>query len=89
VSADFDESPFGASFLPSLFPDFARAGGLPAYGPPNLLDMYRQSVVMTANDTKPARLQIEWPTNLQSVLDLKAAKVLGITDPYASSLACR
>jgi putative tryptophan/tyrosine transport system substrate-binding protein len=29
----------------TLFPDFARAGGLLAYGP-NLLDMYRQSGVM-------------------------------------------
>jgi putative ABC transport system substrate-binding protein len=28
----------------TLFPDFARAGGVLAYGP-NLLDMYRQSAL--------------------------------------------
>jgi ABC-type uncharacterized transport system substrate-binding protein len=42
----------------TLFPDFARAGGLLAYGP-NLLDMYRQSGVMIGKvlqGRKPADL---------------------------------
>jgi len=45
----------------TLFPDFARAGGLLAYGP-NLLDMFRQFGVMIGKvlkGTKPAELPIE------------------------------
>jgi putative ABC transport system substrate-binding protein len=67
----------------TLFPDFARAGGLLAYGP-NLLDMYRQSGVMMGKvlkGTKPAELPIERPTNFQLVLNLKTAKALGISIP--------
>jgi putative tryptophan/tyrosine transport system substrate-binding protein len=51
----------------TLFPDFARAGGLLAYGP-NLLDMYRQSGVMIGKvlqGRKPADLPIERPTQFQ------------------------
>jgi putative ABC transport system substrate-binding protein len=67
----------------TLFPDFARAGGLLAYGP-NLLDMYRQSGVMMGKvlkGTKPADLPIERPTNFQLVLNLKTAKALEIPIP--------
>lgn len=67
----------------TLFPDFARAGGLLAYGP-NLLDMYRQSGVLMGKvlkGTKPADLPIERPTNFQLVLNLKTAKALGISIP--------
>lgn len=67
----------------TLIPDFARAGGLLAYGP-NLLDMYRQSGVMMGKvlkGAKPADLPIERPTNFQLVLNLKTAKALGIPIP--------
>jgi putative tryptophan/tyrosine transport system substrate-binding protein len=67
----------------TLFPDFARAGGLLAYGP-NLLDMYRQSGIMMGKvmkGTKPADLPIERPTNFQIVLNLKTAKALEIPIP--------
>jgi ABC-type uncharacterized transport system substrate-binding protein len=37
----------------SLFPDFARAGGLVAYGP-NLLDIFRQAGVIVAKVLKVA-----------------------------------
>jgi len=67
----------------TLFPDFARAGGLMAYGP-NLLDMYRQSGVMIGKvlqGKKPADLPIERPTQFELVVNLRTAKALGITIP--------
>jgi ABC-type uncharacterized transport system substrate-binding protein len=67
----------------TLFPDFARAGGLLAYGP-NLLDMYRQSGVMIGKvlqGRKPADLPIERPTQFQLVVNLRTARTLGVTIP--------
>jgi putative ABC transport system substrate-binding protein len=67
----------------TLFPDFARAGGLMAYGP-NLLDMYRQSGVIIGKvlqGKKPADLHIERPTQFELVVNLRTAKALGITIP--------
>jgi putative ABC transport system substrate-binding protein len=67
----------------TLFPDFARAGGLMAYGP-TLLGMYRQVGVMVGKvlqGTKPADLPIERPTKFELVVNLKAAKALGLTVP--------
>jgi hypothetical protein len=75
--------PFDPERTSTLFPDFACAGGLLAYGP-NLLDMYRQSGVMMGKvlkGTKPVDLPIERPTNFQLVLNLKTAKALGIPIP--------
>jgi ABC-type uncharacterized transport system substrate-binding protein len=67
----------------TLFPDFARAGGLMAYGP-NLLDMYRQSGVMIGKvlqGKKPADLPIERPTQFELVVNLRTAKALDVTIP--------
>jgi putative tryptophan/tyrosine transport system substrate-binding protein len=67
----------------TLFPDFARAGGLMAYGP-NLLDLYRQSGVMIGKvlqGKKPADLPIERPTQFELVVNLRTAKTLGVTIP--------
>ena len=67
----------------TLFPDFARAGGLLAYGV-NLLDMYRQTGVMVGKvlqGRKPAELPIERPTKFELVLSLRAAKRLGMEIP--------
>jgi ABC-type uncharacterized transport system substrate-binding protein len=50
----------------TLFPDFARAGGLLAYGP-NLLNLIRQLGVMRGKvlqGTKPADLPIERPQQI-------------------------
>jgi putative ABC transport system substrate-binding protein len=69
----------------TLFPDFARAGGLMAYGP-NLLDMYRQSGVMIGKvlqGKKPADLPIERPTQFEFVVNLRTAKILGLPIPTA------
>jgi len=67
----------------TLFPDFARAGGLLAYGP-NLLDLYRQVGFMggkVLQGTKPAELPIERPAKFELVLNLRTAKALGISIP--------
>jgi putative ABC transport system substrate-binding protein len=67
----------------TLFPDFARAGGLLAYGA-NLLDMYRQTGIMVGRvlqGRKPAELPIERPAKFELVLNLRAAKRLGMEIP--------
>ena len=67
----------------TLFSDFARSGGLMAYGP-NLLAQYRLAGVMAAkilHGTKPAVLPIESPTRFEFVLNLKTAAQLGLTVP--------
>jgi putative ABC transport system substrate-binding protein len=67
----------------TLFSDFARNGGLMAYGP-NLLAQYRLAGVMAAkilHGTKPAVLPIESPTRFEFVLNLKTAGQLGLTVP--------
>jgi putative ABC transport system substrate-binding protein len=67
----------------TLFPDFARSGGLLAYGP-NLLDLIRQLGVMSGKvlqGTKPADLPIERPSKFELVLNLRTAKALGLSIP--------
>ena len=67
----------------TLFPDFARAGGLIAYGP-NLLNMYRQAGVMVGKvlqGNKPADLPVERPDQFELVVNLRTAKLLGVTLP--------
>jgi putative ABC transport system substrate-binding protein len=71
--------------LPSigLFPAFARAGGLMAYGP-DAVDQFRQEGRMVAKilkGAKPAELPVERPTKILLVLNLKTAKALGLTIP--------
>jgi ABC-type uncharacterized transport system substrate-binding protein len=67
----------------TLFTDFARDGGLMAYGP-NLLAIFRQGGVLAAKilqGAKPAETPIETPTKFEFVLNLKTAAQLGITVP--------
>jgi putative ABC transport system substrate-binding protein len=67
----------------TLFPEFARAGGLMAYGV-DLLGAFRQTGGMVAkvlNGAKPAELPIERPTNFELVVNAKTAKSLGIELP--------
>src|SRR5262249_50528894 len=67
----------------TLFPDFARTGGLLAYGP-NLLGLYRQVGVLTGNvlrGANPADLPIERPTKFELVLNLRTAEVMAISIP--------
>ena len=65
----------------TLFPDFARVGGLLAYGP-NLLDLVRQTGVMSGKilrGTKAGDLPIERPSKFELVLNLRTAKSLGLS----------
>jgi putative tryptophan/tyrosine transport system substrate-binding protein len=67
----------------TLFPDFARAGGLLAYGP-NLLSMYQLTGVLAgkiARGADPATLPIERPTKFETVLNSRTAQALGVSIP--------
>jgi putative ABC transport system substrate-binding protein len=65
----------------TLFPDFARVGGLLGYGP-NLQDLIRQVGVMSGKIIRGAKagdLPIERPSKFELVLNLRTAKALGLT----------
>jgi putative tryptophan/tyrosine transport system substrate-binding protein len=67
----------------TLFPDFARAGGLLAYGP-NLLNLLRLSGVVAGKvlrGANPAELPIERPTKFETVLNMRTAHALGLSIP--------
>jgi putative ABC transport system substrate-binding protein len=65
----------------TLFQDFARAGGLLAYGP-NLFELFRLLGHICGNilrGAKPGDLPIERPTKFELVLNMRTAKALGLT----------
>ena len=67
----------------TLFPDFARAGGLLAYGP-NLLSLLRLSGIVAGKvlrGANPAELPIERPTKFETVLNMRTAHALGLSIP--------
>jgi ABC-type uncharacterized transport system substrate-binding protein len=69
--------------LPAVYGwrEFAEAGGLASYGP-NLPDIYRRSAGVVDKILKganPADLPIEIPTRFDLVVNLKAAKAIGLT----------
>jgi putative ABC transport system substrate-binding protein len=64
---------------------FVDAGGLVSYGP-NVIEMYHRAafyVDKILKGAKPADLPIEQPTRFELVIDLKTAKVLGLTIPQS------
>jgi putative ABC transport system substrate-binding protein len=76
--------------VPTIYPwrEFTLAGGLMNYGA-SILDAHRQVGVFTGRilkGAKPGELPVQRPTKLPLVLNLKAAKALGIEFP-ASLLA--
>ncbi len=71
--------------VPSMFQfrDYAVAGGLMNYGI-NLPDVYRQIGGYTARilkGEKPSDLPVTEPTKFDFVINLKTAKLLGVTIP--------
>ena len=71
--------------IPVMYPyrDFAEAGGLMSYGV-DLADSYRQMAAYAGRILKGARpedLPVAEPTKFEFVINLKAAKSLGITIP--------
>lgn len=68
--------------------EFARSGGLMGYGP-DLLAMSRHSATFVdriLKGAKPADLPVEQPTKFEFVINLRAARALGLTIPRATLL---
>jgi putative ABC transport system substrate-binding protein len=73
--------------LPTMYTDrrFVDAGGLMAYGP-SLVDVYRRAagyVGRILRGASPADLPVEQPTTFEFVLNMRAARALGLTIPPA------
>jgi putative tryptophan/tyrosine transport system substrate-binding protein len=72
----------------TLFPDFAREGGLMAYGP-NLLALFRQLGVLASKILKgqsPADIPVEAPSKFEFVLNLRTARLLDVPISTATLL---
>jgi putative ABC transport system substrate-binding protein len=71
--------------VPTMYPlsEYIAAGGLMSYGA-DLHDAYRQTgayVGKILNGTKPGDLPVLQPTKVELVINVKAAKALGLTVP--------
>jgi putative tryptophan/tyrosine transport system substrate-binding protein len=73
--------------LPAVYGarEFVEAGGLVFYGP-SFPDMYRRAATFVdriLKGAKPADLPVEQPTSFEMIVNLRAARELGLTVPSA------
>ena len=73
--------------LPAIYPqsDYMDAGGLMFYGV-SITEMYRHAATYVdkiLKGAKPADLPVEQPTKFEFIINLKAAKQIGLTIPQS------
>ena len=73
------------SRLPAIYhrSGFVEAGGLMSYGV-SIADLYRRAATYVdkiLKGAKPADLPVEQPTKFEFIINLKAAKQIGLTIP--------
>jgi putative tryptophan/tyrosine transport system substrate-binding protein len=71
--------------LPAIYPrpDFVESGGLMSYGA-DRFEPFRRAALMVdkiLKGAKPADLPVEQPTKFELMINLKAAKQIGLTIP--------
>jgi putative tryptophan/tyrosine transport system substrate-binding protein len=71
--------------LPAIYAraEFANSGGLMSYGPEREAGFARAAVMVEKilKGTKPADIPVEQPTKFEFIINLKAAKQIGLTIP--------
>jgi putative ABC transport system substrate-binding protein len=73
------------SRLPAIYPggEFVDAGGLMSYGP-DITENFRRAATYVdkiLKGTKPGDLPVQQPTKFELIINLKAAKQIGLTIP--------